>query len=385
MPLDYLTGKKIWILSPQSWGNMFISKHHYAIELAKAGNTVYFIQPPNDPSPNKYIEVKSHPDEPGLYIVSHRIWFPYWLKFHGLSIFHWLMHFQIKMLKNKLGEPDIVWSFDIGYIYPFSSFPKHIFKIFHPVDEPLSEISIAAAKGCDIVFSVTAEILQKYRHLSVPRHFINHGLSDEFLQIQPAVLKSNHTIQIGFSGNLLRPDIDRACLLQIIDESPSVTFHLWGAYLIKQSNIGGGTDASVADFVNSLQQRQNVVLHGPVPVRELAESYAAMDAFLICYDVTKDQSRGTNYHKILEYLSAGKVLIANNVTTYAGRPDLIEMIEERESNRSLPVLFKTIIAEIDSYNAPAAQKKRRDFAFENTYAKQIERIDNCISALKGTI
>ena len=27
------------------------------------------------------------------------------------------------------------------------------------------------------------------------------------------------------------------------------------------------------------------------------------DAFLICYDVDKDQSKGTNYHKTLEFIS----------------------------------------------------------------------------------
>jgi len=40
------TNKTIFILSPQPWGKMHISKHHYAIELAKKGNLIYYFNPP---------------------------------------------------------------------------------------------------------------------------------------------------------------------------------------------------------------------------------------------------------------------------------------------------------------------------------------------------
>ena len=39
--------QRIFILSPQHWGTMFLSKHHYAIEFAKMGNEVFFLIHPN--------------------------------------------------------------------------------------------------------------------------------------------------------------------------------------------------------------------------------------------------------------------------------------------------------------------------------------------------
>ena len=37
-----LANKQIPLISPQNRGTLFVSKQHYAIELAKRGNTVYF-------------------------------------------------------------------------------------------------------------------------------------------------------------------------------------------------------------------------------------------------------------------------------------------------------------------------------------------------------
>ncbi len=46
-PVDMLNDKTILIISPQEWGKMLLSKHHYALELAKAGNIFYFLNPPD--------------------------------------------------------------------------------------------------------------------------------------------------------------------------------------------------------------------------------------------------------------------------------------------------------------------------------------------------
>jgi hypothetical protein len=45
--MTVLKNKTILVISPNNWGTMHISKHHYAIELARLGNSVYFLNPPN--------------------------------------------------------------------------------------------------------------------------------------------------------------------------------------------------------------------------------------------------------------------------------------------------------------------------------------------------
>jgi hypothetical protein len=379
LELFMLKDKTILIVSPQAWGKMFISKHHYAIELAKGGNKVYFLTPPNEAHQSSAdVAITPLPAQENLYIVTHSLYFPYNLRFHTPQIFHWLMRRQIKKILGVIGQTiDIVWSFDLNHIYPLNYFGANAYKIFHPVDEPLNKGAILSGNGANIVFSVTNEILAKYDHLQVPRHFINHGVADYFLLPVDISKPAGNKIRVGFSGNLLRKDIDRKILLQIIEENPQVVFECWGSYLFNHSNIGGDEDRDTKSFVDKLQRFSNVVLHGPVASVDLAKAIHGMDAFLICYDIKKDQSKGTNYHKIMEYLSTGKVIISNNVTTYQNLPKLLQMGQSRETNNELPALFSRIISSINEYNSPEMQQVRISFATENTYSKQVRQI-SCI-------
>ncbi len=66
------------------------------------------------------------------------------------------MRRHLKKLLKTIGEPiDIVWSFDLGNLYPFTFFTRVPRKVFHPVDEPLNPAAIDSAKGADVIFSVT--------------------------------------------------------------------------------------------------------------------------------------------------------------------------------------------------------------------------------------
>jgi hypothetical protein len=374
-----LKNKTILLLSPQSWGKMFVSKHHYAIELAKRGNTVYFLNPPEPSTRKEKITIEDSGTQKGLFIIHHKLSFPYNIKFHFITLFHALMKMHIKNILREIGTPiDIVWSFDLGNLYPFQLFPGSAYRIFHPVDEPLNNTAIHSGKGAQIIFSVTKEILQKYSMYKVPAHFINHGVSESFLKHIDDPFKIDSIIRVGFSGNLLRSDIDRETFLTIINQNPNVIFECWGSYEMKESNIGGSSDISVQQFIQDLKSAPNVILHGAIAPSILAKELNRMDAFLICYDVEKDQSKGTNYHKVMEYLSTGKVIISNNITTYKEMPALISMVTERQHNNNLPMLFSEIINKLDIYNSTVAINQRKEFAAQNTYEKQLSYIEQII-------
>jgi len=288
------------------------------------------------------------------------------------------MRFYLKSLQKEIGKPiDIVWSFDLNHIYPFSLFPAKAIKILHPVDEPQSPVAIKSAEGADIIFSVTREILEKYEQFPVPKIFINHGLSNVFLA-GAIENKTNGQVRVGFSGNLIRHDLDRPTFLKIIRENPQVVFECWGSCKPNELNIGGVYDQSAKDFIAELSKLPNVILHGAVPPTALRTGYARMDAFLICYDVVRDVSKGTNYHKVMEFLSTGKVIVSNNITTYQNRDDLVQMVKERDNNEALPHLFKEVIDHLDVYNKGQLEQKRIHFSRSNTYECQIQRIDTIL-------
>ncbi|MFM9840730.1 MAG: hypothetical protein ACKVOQ_20860 [Cyclobacteriaceae bacterium] len=377
-----LKNKTILILSPQAWGKMFVSKHHYAIELAKRGNKVYFLNPPDQVKVDRAepVEIKASNAHPNLYLIEHKLFFPYRLKFRALPVFHWLMRFHIKKLLKKIGHPvNIVWSFDLGNLYPFHLFGDRPYKIFHPVDEPLNPPAIQAAKGANIIFSVTNEILAKYNQFDIPNHFINHGVTEDFLA-ETITEEINDPIRVGFSGNLLRIDTDRETLLQIVQENKQCIFEFWGSYTTAQANIGGHEDASAKKFIESLRHHKHVILHGAVAAQELAKSIKRMDVFLICYDVKRDQSKGTNYHKVMEYMATGKVIVSNNITTYRDEPDLVRMISERISNDSLPLLFSKVLGDLTNQNSVSIQAKRIAFAKMNAYKEQLLKIESMITS-----
>lgn len=98
-----LHNKTILLISPQSWGKMFLSKQHYAIELAKKGNKVYFLNPPNENSiqQTEAIEIISSDISSNLFLINHKIWFSDKIKFHAMPLFHALMKFHVNKIKKK--------------------------------------------------------------------------------------------------------------------------------------------------------------------------------------------------------------------------------------------------------------------------------------------
>jgi glycosyltransferase involved in cell wall biosynthesis len=363
---------------------MWISKHHYAVELARGGNKVFFLNPPSQGGIGKsQISILPHSEVPNLWIIEHSIWFPFFLKFHFIWLFHWLMRFQIKRVLAQMGvSPEIVWSFDLGDIYPFKLFPRHSLKVFHPVDEPLNETALNAGIGADVIFSVTPEILEKYANLNVPAFWINHGVSEVFFSRTFPVPREDAKVRVGYSGNLMRPDIDRETLLTIIRENKGLEFHFFGTFKPGNANLGGTSDLPFEQFMNALQGLPNVKLHGVLDAETLSVQYQRMDIFLICYDVNKDQSKGTNYHKVLEYLATGSVVVSNNISNYSNRSDLIQMVRERNHNANLPRLFQDVVEHLEQHNSREMRLNRSNYARENTYGRQISRIASYLDAIQ---
>lgn len=99
---------------------------------------------------------------------------------------------------------------------------------------------------------------------------------------------------------------------------------------------------------------------------------------MITYDILKDQSKGTNYHKVMEYLSTGKNAVSNNISTYSKIPNLIEMCSSRVNNDELPFIFKKVINNLKYYNQNEFSNAIKAFVTENLYSKKISEIQHLI-------
>jgi hypothetical protein len=310
---------RVLIISPQHWGTMRVTKHHYAIELAKLGHEVFFLEPTeaNWKWRKSRFELMDS-DAEGVKLLKQAINIPYNLKFHAKNVFDWFIKRHIQKLETDLGPFDLVLSFDLTNAMPLKYFSNESKKIFFAADWPLNADSVKASESADLLVSVAQEILDQYPdNPQTKKLLIDHGVADCFIEEgKKPFIKSDDKIRIGMSGNFLRPDIDRPVLLEIIHSHPEILFECFGSYQTTNSNLGGSHDDNTINFINGLKIAENVVLHGMVVTEILSKELRRMDAFLICYDVEKDQSKGTNYHKVKEYLVFGRPIVSNYISSY---------------------------------------------------------------------
>lgn len=374
-----LSGKKILIISPQAWDKVRVSKHHYAISLAENGNTVYFLDPPTD-SVNGITVTGTGIN--GLSVLRYRPFFPVSIRFRFGAAFRMLMRIQSKKIVDHLGGVDIVWCFDPNLYADLGKFKAPV-KIFHPVDVFTHAHARRVAASADVIFSVSPTILEAFRDSGKPRYFINHGLGKDFVA---AALKEDKShvikgdLQVGYIGNLLIPYMDRSLFRKVIEDCPEVRFHLIGPYGNGQSSLGDG-DKEAMEFIAFLKSCPNVILYGPLGSAELSSRLLEMDAFIICYSDKYPGYDLSNSHKILEYLSTGRPVITTPILAYMDKQNIVTMPVGLDSEQ-YPSFFVEAIRNAPALTDPSLQEKRKQYALSNTYAHQLQRIEDILSDLK---
>lgn len=376
----HFNNKIVYIISREDWGGMLMSKQHYAIELAKMGNKVFFINHPDQRRRYKRGEIKIEATEyENLSSVNHRLFHPYFFKYKYRKLYYLLTSWHIKrLIKKTRMKPDVVWLFDIGNSIPLKYFPASARKIYMPVDGPYGTIHEKdATEQADIIVSVTDVILEQFKNINIPQYCINHGVAEIFINQIRKSETTNQPLRIGYSGSMVRNDLDIKIFLKIIQAHQDKIFEFWGENNFMKSSIHLPQDVSqkTKDFLDTLHKLPNVIMHGAVSPAVLAAGLKSVDALLICYNIKDDQ----NHHKVLEYLGTGKVIISSYMSSYYDkRGDLIEMVSSKENNDELPELFASVIANLDHYNSPQKANERLSYAATFTYPSQINKIEQLL-------
>ncbi len=363
--------KTILILSPEDWGKNLLSKHLYAKELSKK-NQVYFLH--TSPHPNQNSFIKSEQIEDSLTLIH--------LKkvvkgIHKLPSF--AIDLQNKLIINKvnffINQPiDVVWSFDQSKFQNLKQFDTKV-SIFHPVDyiEKAQPFTSKIANSSNITLSVSHKILNEIK-TSTQKHFINHGLDDIFAthanKTNTPLFIDKSKPNVAYVGNLQIKLMDWEALFNTVELNSNINFVFIGPD--SESNIGGNKKFKVLDEIKKLP---NTHFTGAMTKTELKNILHFFDAFLISYDHKKFPIHVSNSHKILEYLSTGKVVVSNYIDSYKDK-NVIEMVTD---NKNLPNKLKEVCNNLTEYNNPEKQQERINFATDNTYQKQITRIENLLN------
>ena len=366
-----LSGKRILLISDQSWDHIKLSKHHYAMELAKLGNEVYYLRPPN--KNRKYVKFVNTKITKNLYVIENSLFLPYKLKFHFPFLFNLLMSYQVKKINKHCGKIDIIWSFSILYT-DLKKFNADL-RIYHLMDMLHDKEFTKTGNSSDFIFGVTKSIISKFDHKN--KFLINHGLSHIFLKNEYNPPKPTHNpINVGYCGNLNVESLDRKLILTLVEKNPSISFHFIGP--------NSPNDSSV-DFINQLKSSVNVTFYGKLSPEEISKIYIDIDAFILCYDknstFSQNRNASSNSHKLLEYISTGKVVISTNMSSYQSNEGIIEMLED-SSNENYLKLFNQVINNLSFYNSKEKYNKRFKFAEQNSYKNRIKEIEKIITNIE---
>lgn len=267
------------------------------------------------------------------------------------------------ILRNLSNQPDLVWSFD-----PFLFRDLSIFSaartIYFKADISHSTIEREVVETSDLCLTV-AESLKKGLDKFIN---IGHGVSEKFFK-QPLDQVENRNTTIGYVGNLSSPKIDYHALYEVVRRNQHIDFCFIGPS--GNSNIGQEKNKRIREIFNL----PNTDYLGELSTEELISSLHRMDAFLIVYDTINFKAEVSNSHKILEFMSTGKVSISNHFPEYDSKPSLIEMVRD---NRDLPLRVTEVTNRLSHFNQPKYMNNRRAFAQSNSYGSKIELIEKLL-------
>ncbi|MEO9473980.1 MAG: glycosyltransferase [Cyclobacteriaceae bacterium] len=359
-----LTGKAILIISPEPWDHIFVSKHHYAKHLAARGNKVYFLNPPSDQNritPSRY-ENLSILDYSG---------FVNGLRFLPKTLRKPLIKRVWRKLEQMAGlRFDVIWSFDNSVFYEFDALPDNVLKISHIVDLNQDFMTERAARSADICFATTRQIKDRLSKFN-PRTFqVTHGVNVPEVDALDVMLPGLNEFKVVYAGNLGMPYMDWEILNMAASRLKNVDFVFYGPGEGELDIYSSNQRASKDSFLGL----ENTYFPGKVDSAKLPAIYLASHVLLIAYQEVHHRDQA-NPHKMMEYLASGKPIVATYTAEYAD----LDFICMSKRNEDWPDLLQHTIENLDSENTPEKVTARKAFALNNTYDKQIDRIEEIIS------
>ena len=359
-----LTNKNILIISPEPWSNFFVSKHHYALELIKKGNIVYFLNPPQK---NMIKAEVSSTEYEKLYQID------YTPIFKGLRFLPKFIAILLETIQKIVIEKsctvqfDVVWNFETSRLFYLNIWNKKVIKILHLVDLNQDFQTKKVASSADICFCTTEFIKQKLLKYNSKVFKIHHGYK---ISNSVSAINLEGSLKACYVGSLNIPYLDWAIIEKIILENVDVDFYFIGP-LDKTKVLG-----SNKEIINKLHGSSHVHFLGAIPANEIQNYIAAMDILLVLYKAEEFREQLANPHKMMDYLGSGKIIVSSYTDEYADKNHLLLMANK---NEELPSLFKHAVLNIQEFNNNTKRTERTSFAGENTYTKQLEKIEKLIT------
>lgn len=358
-----IVNKNILIISPEPWDHIFVSKHHYAIALAKRGNHVCFLNPPSNSA--GIVTITTH----GVVVMDHMGYIAGTSKMPRLIR---LMFFKraFKKIEQAFGSSfDIVWSFDNSVFYDFNFLPKRILKIFHLVDLDMNFNLASATKTANFCICTTEIIKKEILLFNNNAYKITHGYAQPE-KIKPWNLPGKNTLKAVYVGNLSMLYLDWKILYQTAASNNNVDFIFYGP---NAENFDQNIN-STHGFKKEISQIAHVYFEGKVASSDISSVLESADILLVSYQEIFHHEQA-NPHKMIEYLGSGKPIVATYTSEYLDQKHLLYMSEK---NEDWPEKFRYVVDHMEEAKSPMLETQRKAYATDNTIEKQLHRIEKLI-------
>lgn len=353
MKMPFLQDKNILIISPEPWHHLFISKHHYAIELGKT-NRVFFLNPPSSG-----YAIRSTP-----YHNVHEIDYSSFvagLRFLPPFVQRMFMQKKYRAIEKLAGVKfHAVWSFDNSVFFDFSFLPKDMLTISHIMDYSQDFQLARAASTASLCIGISKHVVDLLKAHNSNSFVLGHGIALDRARSAAVVLPGNNAVKAIFAGNLDRKHFDKNILLMLARQNPSVDFIFFGS---------GGKD---------WDRLPNAYYPGVVESALLPNYLEKADVLLLAYKVDEYPLELTNSHKVLEYLASGNVAVTSFLADYANEPGLLEMVPRAED---FPIVFGEVISNLARHNNAERKAVRKAFAQRHSYARRLEEIESFLARI----
>jgi len=352
---------QILIISPEAWHGHFVSKHHYAVTLAKEGHDVYFLNPPI----HRFKEIKiQKTDYENLWEIS-APQVAKGLRFYPKFLRSYVERRWIEKLEETIGKRfTTVWLFENSRFYDMD-FAGRRTKIYHQVDLNQNFHVREASTSADVSFCTTDFIRDALLRYTQQVHKVHHGVTLKS-EVHHLVKKEEQyfnspPVNVVYIGNLDIPFFDIALFVELVSSFSEVTFHLVGDY-----------SQDKALFM-ACKKYSNIKWWGRQESSKIPAILALSDIQLLIYknQNKEDAKQLASPHKMMEYLASGKVTVATYTDEYKDKRELLEMVDDSSDFLDK---FDEVVNNLAFYNSEEKQKMRRDFAGEHSYEKQLAKI-----------
>jgi len=264
---------------------------------------------------------------------------------------------------------DIIWSFDNSVFFDFRAIPDSVLKISHIVDLNQNFQRKLSAKTADYCFATTDYICEELIKHNSKTFKINHGFNEVKINPQNLSLPGSNRIKAIYAGNLDMPYLDWELLFRVVEKHKAIDFIFIGP--------NGEMDNSFNNYKSKSLQQSNVFSIGKINSNQLGNYYTRADMLLISYQGQYHNDQA-NPHKMMEYLGAGKVIIATYTNEFK---DLMDenLIAMSINNQNYLDKFSEVTSNLSFWNNESLVQMRKSYALNNTYNKQIERIEEKLS------